>query len=110
MNDNDAPPLLIDYYDWHTNCDGTYCSWSKEQGYHNRVIPAHPEMNKIYKVVFNYALEGYTRSDCIFEKCIEQVEEKFGKLSEDVKDYLEHCPYDAGLRAGMLIEEPDHYN
>lgn len=110
MNDYSIRPLTARLYEWNGNNDGTYRTYDKvNRCYCNKPIPERPNFAEIYWEVYNYACDGYMIVGTSFEKCMEIVEKKFGPIDEDYRDYLRQCPYDAGRRAGLLIEEPDHY-
>lgn len=94
--------------EWNNNMDGTYRYWIPGKGNEYRQIPHHDHIREIYDFVFHYAMDEYMNSGT-FEKCLALVEEKYGKMSQEMIDYLKACPYDAGDRAGLLREEPDHY-
>lgn len=94
--------------EWNNNGNGTYRYWIPFKGVEERPIPCHADMEEIYRFVFDYAMNEYMNG-ATFEKCLTLVEEKYGKMSQEMVDYLKACPYDAGDRAGLLIEEPNHY-
>lgn len=94
--------------EWRNNGDGTYRYWTLSKGLENRPIPHHDNIRAIYNFVFDYAMDEYMNG-ATFEKCLALVEEKYGKMNQEMIDYLKTCPYDAGNRAGLLIEEPYHY-
>ena len=94
--------------EWNNNMDGTYRYWIPGKGNEYRPIPQHENIRAIYSFVFDYAMDEYMHGGT-FEKCLALVEEKYGKMSQEMIDYLKACPYDAGSRAGLLREEPDHY-
>lgn len=96
-------------HEWNNNGDGTYWSHNKEAGMIRKKIPSHPRMREIYDFAYHFACDNYCTAWGTFEKCFEKVEEKFGKMSEEMRDYILRGPWDAGDRAGLLIEEPDHY-
>lgn len=101
---NNVNPRL----EWRNNMDGTYRFWTLKGGLENRPIPQHEKIREIYDFVFYYAMDEYMNG-ATFEKCLALVEEKYGKMNQEMIDYLKTCPYDAGNRAGLLIEEPNHY-
>lgn len=96
-------------YDWNSNGDGTYTFHQRKGGFEERPIPEHPQLDEIYSFAFNFARDNYCTTYGSFSNCMKEIEEKFGKVSDEVRDYIENCPFDAGDRAGMLIEDPHHY-
>lgn len=95
--------------EWNNNKDGTYRYWSRDTGMETRPIPNHEKIGEIYNTVFTFARDEYLEVGCTFENCMKMVTEKFGEMGQGMIDYLRACPWDAGSRAGLLIEEPDHY-
>lgn len=92
--------------DWNINPEeGTY----RTGGGRVRPIPQHPALKDMYWFVFNLTRERYGYKDAFWQYIEKEVVKRFGKLDDEVMDFLMNCPHDAGYRAGMLIEEPDHY-
>lgn len=107
---NVSYPSSSPMYEWNNNRDGTYRTYDKSYCPISKPIPQHAHLNEIYNYVFNYACDGYTWANRTYEKCMEEVREKFGEISDELEEYLFRCPWDAGNRCGLLIEEPDHYD
>lgn len=95
--------------DWNRNYNNTYCFHKPKGGFEDRPIPSHPCLGEIYTFAFEYAYEHYCKTGG-FEECLKQIEERFGPIDLAVKNYIINCPYDAGDRAGMLREDPNHYD
>ena len=104
--------------DWNNNFDGTYfCRYDKdlnrvplcEQGEIDSKIPDFPKLQEIYYHVYNWAFDNYFNGSSA-KKAIADAEKHFGELPENVKRYLASCAFEAGDRAALLVEEPDHYD
>lgn len=95
--------------EWNNNMDGTYRHSVPGMGSEYRAIPKHDKIKEIYDFVFQYAMQGYGYG-ATFNECLKLVTEKFGEMSVEMIDYLKSCPYDAGDRAGMLRDDPSHYD
>lgn len=93
--------------EWCNNHDGTYRP--KNGRGESKPIPEHPRLREMYNFVFTTARDEYMSTKGNFPDIMQAVTEKFGEVDDAITDYLFSCPYDAGSRAGLLIEEPDHY-
>lgn len=103
------PRYVNPRYDWNATGFGTYWYHKLQGGFEERPIPKHPQLREIYNLAFDFACENYCKAKGTLSNCIALVEEQFGPMSQEMRDYITYGPYDAGDRAGMLREEPDHY-
>lgn len=97
--------------EWNNNGDGTYRRPNVGKlGVTNVPIPEHENIAQIYSMAFDYARDNYMTTGATYEKCLDLIKAKYGELTTEMTDYIYHCPWNAGQRAGLLIEDPHFYD
>lgn len=102
------PHYINPRFDWNNTGEGSYWFHKPQGGFEERPIPNHPKLREIYELAFDYALDNSWNGGTIAE-CCSKIEEKFGQIDQAMRDYIAYGPYDAGDRAAMLREDPNHY-
>lgn len=98
--------------DWNSRRNGTYRTGEFDEKRNEicKPIPNHPQIKNIYDDVYDYVYEEYWYTNCKLETCLQKIEEKYGKLTQDIIDYIIQCPWKAGSRAAYLKEDPNFYD